>query len=200
MTAQGGLERSLGLWAIVGLGPWAHYPTVPVPGRLGGAAGLPAAAAGQRPDRAALPRLPVSVRAGLDLGRAVRRSRDRPECVEPQLRLKGELHPGRVGSRHDHRVHRVGRYAAVPRHGQRHRTQHPHPVPLRRGLLAVLTGATVGCFSFIGFDPITMYAEEARNKFDISKAIIITLLIGGGIFLIAGQVAQLVFPNVATSA
>ena len=62
---------------------------------------------------------------------------------------------------------------------------------------AVLTGATVVCFSFIGFDAITMYAEEARNKSHISKAIIITLLIGGGIFLIAGQVAQSVFPNVA---
>jgi putrescine importer len=46
---------------------------------------------------------------------------------------------------------------------------------------AVLTGATVVWFSFIGFDAITMYAEEARNKSHISKAIIITLLIGGGI-------------------
>ena len=63
-------------------------------------------------------------------------------------------------------------------------------------LPAVLTGATVVCFSFIGFDAITMYSEEARNKSHISKAIIITLLIGGGIFLVAGQVAQSVFPNV----
>ncbi|MGW5238742.1 APC family permease [Monashia sp. NPDC004114] len=63
-------------------------------------------------------------------------------------------------------------------------------------LPAVLSGATVVCFSFIGFDAITMYAEEARKKADISKAIIITLLIGGGIFLVTGFVAQAVFPNV----
>jgi putrescine importer len=62
---------------------------------------------------------------------------------------------------------------------------------------AVLGGATVVCFSFIGFDAITMYAEEARKKADISKAIIITLLIGGGIFLVTGFVAQAVFPDVA---
>jgi len=65
------------------------------------------------------------------------------------------------------------------------------------GLTAVLTGATVVCFSFIGFDAISMYAEEARKTSDVAKAIIICLLIGGGIFLAAGHVAQSVFPNVA---
>ena len=65
------------------------------------------------------------------------------------------------------------------------------------GLTAVLTGATVVCFSFIGFDAISMYAEEARKTSDVAKAIIICLLIGGGIFLVAGHVAQSVFPNVA---
>jgi putrescine importer len=64
-------------------------------------------------------------------------------------------------------------------------------------LPAVLSGATVVCFSFIGFDAITMYAEEARKKADIAKAIIITLLIGGAIFLVTGFVAQAVFPDVA---
>jgi putrescine importer len=63
-------------------------------------------------------------------------------------------------------------------------------------LPAVLSGATVVCFSFIGFDAITMYAEEARRKSDVAKAIIITLLIGGLIFLVTGHVAQAVFPNV----
>src|SRR5262245_6867735 len=62
---------------------------------------------------------------------------------------------------------------------------------------AVLAGATVVCFSFIGFDAITMYSEEAKKKSDVSKAIIITLLIGGGIFLFTGHVAQSLFPNVA---
>ena len=62
---------------------------------------------------------------------------------------------------------------------------------------AVLTGATVVCFSFIGFDAITMYTEESRDKDDVSKAIVLTLLIGGGIFLLAGHVAQAVFPDVS---
>ncbi|WP_217702760.1 APC family permease [Nocardioides guangzhouensis] len=62
---------------------------------------------------------------------------------------------------------------------------------------AVLSGATVVCFSFIGFDAITMYAEEARRKSDVAKAIIITLLIGGAIFLVTGHVAQAIFPDVA---
>ena len=65
------------------------------------------------------------------------------------------------------------------------------------GFSAVLTGATVVCFSFIGFDAITMYAEEARKTSDVAKAIIICLLIGGGIFLAAGHVAQAVFPDVS---
>lgn len=62
---------------------------------------------------------------------------------------------------------------------------------------AILTGATVVCFSFIGFDAITMYAEEARSKNLVPKAIILTLLIGGLIFLVTGHVAQAVFPDVS---
>jgi putrescine importer len=135
MSAPGGLKRSLGLWAIVGLGLGYMTPTVlfdtfgivtketngvvplaylvalvvmlftaisygrmakvfPSAGsaytytreaihpRLGFMVGwaallLPAAAAGQRPDHSALPGLPVPVRAGLDLGRPVRRRGDR---------------------------------------------------------------------------------------------------------------------------
>ncbi|TIC87839.1 APC family permease [Nocardioides sp. GY 10113] len=60
---------------------------------------------------------------------------------------------------------------------------------------AVLTGATVVCFSFIGFDAITMYAEEARDKNIVPKAIVITLLIGGAIFVVSAFVAQAVFPD-----
>ena len=63
-------------------------------------------------------------------------------------------------------------------------------------LPAVLSGATVVCFSFIGFDAITMDAEEARRKSDVAKAIIITLLIGGLIFLVTGHFAQAAFPTV----
>ena len=61
---------------------------------------------------------------------------------------------------------------------------------------AVLTGATVVCFSFIGFDAITMYTEEAKDQKTMPRAILLTLVIGGGIFFIAGWFGQSVFPNV----
>lgn len=62
-------------------------------------------------------------------------------------------------------------------------------------LPAVLTGATVVCFSFIGFDAISMYTEEARDRRDVPKAIVITLLIGGALFLVSSHFAQAVFPD-----
>lgn len=62
---------------------------------------------------------------------------------------------------------------------------------------AVLTGATVVCFSFIGFDAVTMYAEEATDQKIMLKAIMLTVLIGGAIFFVAGYFAQALFPNVS---
>ena len=59
----------------------------------------------------------------------------------------------------------------------------------------VITGATIVCFSFIGFDAITMYTEEAKDADTVPRAIILTLLIGGGIFFIAGWFAQSRFPT-----
>ncbi|MET3919981.1 APC family permease [Arthrobacter sp. UYEF20] len=61
---------------------------------------------------------------------------------------------------------------------------------------AILTGATVVCFSFIGFDAITMYTEEARNPKTMPRAILLTLGIGGGIFFLAAWFGQSVFPTV----
>ena len=62
-------------------------------------------------------------------------------------------------------------------------------------LSAVLTGATVVCFSFIGFDAVTMYAEEAKTPKIMPRAILLTVIIGGAIFLIAGFFTQLRFPT-----
>jgi len=62
---------------------------------------------------------------------------------------------------------------------------------------AILTGATVVCFSFIGFDAVTMYAEEAVDQKTIPKAIMLTVLIGGAIFFICGYIAQALFPDVS---
>lgn len=60
---------------------------------------------------------------------------------------------------------------------------------------ALLTAATVVCFSFIGFDAVTMYAEEAKSSKLMPKAILLTVIIGGAIFLIASFVTQLRFPD-----
>jgi putrescine importer len=59
----------------------------------------------------------------------------------------------------------------------------------------VITGATIVCFSFIGFDAITMYTEEAKDANTVPRAIIVTLLIGGAVFFIAGWFAQSRFPT-----
>ena len=60
---------------------------------------------------------------------------------------------------------------------------------------AVIAGATVVCFSFIGFDAITMYAEEAKSPDTVPRAIVLALLIGGAIFFIGAWFAQTAFPT-----
>ncbi len=59
----------------------------------------------------------------------------------------------------------------------------------------VITGATIVCFSFIGFDAITMYTEEAKDANTVPRAILLTLLIGGAVFFVAGWFAQSRFPT-----
>lgn len=60
---------------------------------------------------------------------------------------------------------------------------------------AVIAGATVVCFSFIGFDAITMYTEEAKSADTIPRAIVLALLIGGAIFFIGAWFSQVAFPT-----
>src|SRR5699024_11120585 len=62
---------------------------------------------------------------------------------------------------------------------------------------AVLGGATVVCFSFIGFDAVTMYTEEAKDSKTMPRAILLTVLLGGAVFFVGGWFAQTVFPDVA---
>ncbi|GIN93568.1 amino acid-amine transporter [Siminovitchia terrae] len=64
-------------------------------------------------------------------------------------------------------------------------------------ITAVLTGATVVCFSFIGFDAITMYTEEAKDINIMPKAIAFTVLIGGAVFFVGAYFAQTLFPDVS---
>ena len=61
----------------------------------------------------------------------------------------------------------------------------------------VITGATIVAFSFIGFDAITMYTEEAKDASTVPRAILLALLIGGGIFLTAAWFTQSLFPDVS---
>lgn len=62
-------------------------------------------------------------------------------------------------------------------------------------LSAVITGATIVAFSFIGFDAITMYTEEAKDASIVPKAIVLALLLGGLIFFIGGWFTQSLFPD-----
>jgi putrescine importer len=61
----------------------------------------------------------------------------------------------------------------------------------------VMTGTTIVAFSFIGFDAITMYTEEAKDIKFVPKAILYSLLIGGAIFFISAWYTQSLFPDLS---
>lgn len=62
---------------------------------------------------------------------------------------------------------------------------------------AIVAGAAMACFSFLGFDSITTLSEEAINpKDNMWKAAILSCLIGGIIFIVQAYVSQLVWPDV----
>ncbi|SFR70359.1 putrescine:proton symporter, AAT family [Agromyces sp. CF514] len=63
-------------------------------------------------------------------------------------------------------------------------------------IATVISAATIVCFSFIGFDAITMYTEEAKDANTVPKAIVLSLLIGGALFFVAGWFTQSLFPSV----
>jgi putrescine importer len=60
---------------------------------------------------------------------------------------------------------------------------------------SVVTAATIVCFSFIGFDAITMYTEEAKDAHTVPRAIVLALMVGGGIFFTAAWFGQSLFPT-----
>ena len=62
----------------------------------------------------------------------------------------------------------------------------------------VITGATIVAFSFIGFDAITMYTEEAKDTSTVPKAIVLALMIGGAIFFISAWFTQSLFPDISS--
>ncbi|WNS78526.1 APC family permease [Domibacillus sp. DTU_2020_1001157_1_SI_ALB_TIR_016] len=62
----------------------------------------------------------------------------------------------------------------------------------------LIAGATLLCFSYLGFDAVAMLAEETPNpKKMIPRAIFLTALIGGIMFITASYFIQSVFPDVS---
>ncbi|WHZ02137.1 APC family permease [Neobacillus sp. YX16] len=60
----------------------------------------------------------------------------------------------------------------------------------------LITGATILCFSFLGFDAVTTLSEETPNpEKTIPKAILLTALWGGGIFITTSFFIQSFFPD-----
>ena len=65
-------------------------------------------------------------------------------------------------------------------------------------ITAVISGATILCFSFTGFDALSSLAEETKDvKNTLPKAMFLTSLIAGIIFIISTYFMQLYFPNEA---
>ncbi|MFL1731828.1 APC family permease [Moraxella oculi] len=63
-------------------------------------------------------------------------------------------------------------------------------------LSAVISGATILCFSFTGFDALSSLAEETKSaKNTLPKAIFLTALIAGIIFIISTYFMQIYFPG-----
>lgn len=62
----------------------------------------------------------------------------------------------------------------------------------------LITGATILCFSFLGFDAVTTLSEETPNpEITIPKAIVLTALIGGIIFITTSYFIQSFFPDIS---
>lgn len=61
---------------------------------------------------------------------------------------------------------------------------------------ALIAGATILCFSFTGFDALSSLAEETKDaKNTLPKAIVLTSLISGVIFVISTYFMQIYFPS-----
>ncbi len=65
-------------------------------------------------------------------------------------------------------------------------------------LTSLISGATILCFSFLGFDAVTTLAEETANPtVTIPRAIFLTALVGGILFIGASYFTQSYFPDVS---
>lgn len=65
-------------------------------------------------------------------------------------------------------------------------------VPMR----FVLSGGAVACYSFLGFDAVSTFVEEAVDPLkNIPRVIVLTTVIGGVIFIIATYTCHLAHPG-----
>ena len=65
-------------------------------------------------------------------------------------------------------------------------------------VVPMITGATILCFSFLGFDGISSLSEETKDaERTIPRAIFLTALIGGVIFIGVSYFLQLYFPDIS---
>jgi amino acid transporter len=63
-------------------------------------------------------------------------------------------------------------------------------------ITAVSAGAAITAYSFIGFDAVSTFSEEAKDpRKTVPRAIILSVVIAGLIFVVAAYVAQLVHPG-----
>ncbi|NNG76158.1 APC family permease [Acinetobacter sp. ANC 4277] len=63
-------------------------------------------------------------------------------------------------------------------------------------VLPLIAGASILCFSFLGFDAVTTMSHETKDpKRTIPRAVILTTLMGGAIFIMASWFIQLYFPS-----
>ncbi|KIL72853.1 APC family permease [Bacillus badius] len=63
---------------------------------------------------------------------------------------------------------------------------------------ALVAGATVLCFSFLGFDAVTTLSEETPDAVKtIPRAIFLTALVGGVLFITVSYFTQMYFPDVS---
>ncbi len=64
-------------------------------------------------------------------------------------------------------------------------------------VIPMITGATILCFSFLGFDGISSLSEETKDaERTIPRAIFMTALVGGLLFIAVSYFLQLYFPDV----
>ncbi|MHA3724800.1 APC family permease [Leucobacter sp. HY1910] len=67
-------------------------------------------------------------------------------------------------------------------------------IPGAEGFSPIFTGAAVLALSFLGFDAVSTLSEEAKHpRRDIPRAIILTALIGGGLFIAVSWVGAIAY-------